>query len=118
MEEVVDGFFLFHVIVHGTLEVEAHPSLNAAPTSAKGEVGTEYEVEHQGSSEDAVAAEEVHLDLHAVVLTHPSEDVEVVPTLLGIATRGIVVDAHLVEDVAVEFGLFVRLKNGVDNAEF
>ena len=118
MEKVVDRFFLFHVIVHGALEVEAHPGLNAAPFSAKGEVGTEYEVEHQGSGEDAVATEEVHLDLHAVILAHPTEDVEVVPSFLGITTRGIVIDAHLVEDVAIEFGLFLRLKNGVDNAKF
>ena len=117
LEEVVDRFFLLYVIVHGALEVETHPRLNTAPTSAEGEVGTEYEVEHQGSGEDAVAAEEVHLDLHAVVLAHPSEDVEVVPTFLGITTRRIVIDAHLVEDVAVEFGLFVRLKDSVDDAE-
>ena len=48
----------------------------------------------QRCGKNGVAAEEVDLDLHGVA--HPSEDVEVVPSLLVVVAGRIVVDANLV----------------------
>ena len=67
------------------------------------EVHEQREVEDDRRREDRVAAEEVDLDLHRVA--EPPEDVDVVPALLVVAARRVVVDAHHVDDVAVEVGV-------------
>ena len=94
LEEVVDGHFVLSVVVHRALEEEAEEALDTVASGASSEVAQENEVKAQGSSEDRVAAEEVDFDLHWVA--HPSEDVDVVPSLLVVVTRRIVVDAYLV----------------------
>lgn len=63
----------------------------------------------QGGSKDRVTTQEVNLDLHGV--THPAEDVNVVPTLFVVTTRWVVVDADFVEHIAVEFWVVRRVKN-------
>src|SRR4051812_35488454 len=65
------------------LVVEAQPLLDAAQPGALGEVAEQDQVEREWRGEDAVAAEEVDLDLHRVV--EPPEDVDVVPTLFVVA---------------------------------
>ena len=50
--------------------------------------------EAQEAAFDRVAAEEVNLNLHWV--THPAEDIDIIPTLLVIVTRWIIVDTYLV----------------------
>src|SRR5207247_378594 len=59
--------------------------------------------------EDGIAAQEVDLDLHRIA--EPSEDVDVVPSFLVVAAGRIVVDPHLVEHVAVQLGILVRLED-------
>ena len=50
-------------------------------------------------------------------ITHPAKDVDIVPALLIVIARRIVVDTHLVVDVAIEIGIFLRLQDGVDHGE-
>lgn len=80
--------------MHRCLEEEAQEALDAITTSTSCEVAQQGEVEQQWSSEDRVAAEEVDLDLHRIA--HPSEDVDVVPSLLVVVARWIIVDTYLV----------------------
>ena len=91
--EVVHGLLALRVIVHGRLEEEAQEALYAVAASTCGEVAQQGEVEQQRSGKDRVAAEEVDLDLHGIA--HPSEDVDVVPSLLVVVARRVIVDAHL-----------------------
>ncbi len=100
---------------HRRLEVEAEPLLDAAHAGALRQIEEQHEVEHERGGEDGVATQEVDLDLHRVA--EPAEDVDVVPALLGIAARGVVVDAHHVVDVAVQHRVEVRLEDGVEHAE-
>ncbi len=62
-----------------------------------------------GSSKDAVTTEEVDLDLHGV--THPTEDVDVVPTLFIVATWWVVVDTYLVKDISIKVWVVAWVKN-------
>ena len=114
--EVIDSLLVLRVVVHRRLEEEAQEALNAIATSAGGEVREQTEVKAERSGEDRVAAEEVNLDLHGIA--HPSEDVDVVPSLLVVVAWRIVVDAHLVVvlcvlvvAVSVEVGLNVGLED-------
>ena len=92
--EVVDGFLALGVVVHRRLEEEAEEALCAVASGTCCEVAQQAEVKQQWSGKNRVAAEEVDLDLHRIA--HPSEDVDVVPSLLVVVTRRIVVDAYLV----------------------
>ena len=85
-------------------------------------VAQQAEVEQQWSSKDRVAAEEVDLDLHRI--THPSEDVDVVPSLLVVVARWIIVDANLmiilgvlIVAVAVEVWLLFWLQDCLQGRE-
>src|SRR5207237_10128840 len=60
-----------------------------------------------------VAAQEVELDLQR--LAEPPDDVDVVPALLRVAARRVVLDPYLVEVVAVELGVQLRLQDGVED---
>src|SRR2546422_4907741 len=100
---------------HGRFEIEAEPFLNAVQAGALCEVEEKHQVENDGRGEDGVAAEKVHLDLHGVA--EPAEDVNVVPALFVVAARGVVVDAHLVVDFAVQLGIKMRLENIFEDAE-
>ena len=92
--EVVHSLLALGVVVHWRLEEEAQEALGAVTASTGCKVAQQSEVEQQWSCKDRVAAEEVNLNLHRI--THPSEDVDVVPTFLVIVARWIVVDANLV----------------------
>src|SRR3989338_6369357 len=100
---------------HGALEVERQPLLDALHARALRQVREQRQVEHDGRRQDAVAAQEGHLALHRVA--HPPEDVDVVPALLGVAARRIVVDPHLVEDVAVEVRVLARLEDVLQHTQ-
>lgn len=116
LEQVVDSLFALGVVVHRALEEEAQEALDAEAAGASGEVAEQYQVEAQGSGEDGVAAQEVDLDLHGV--SHPSEDVDVVPAFLIVVTRGVVVDTYFVVVVAVEVGLLVGFEDGLEGGQF
>src|SRR4029077_11532685 len=112
-EEVVLGIKLGSA--HGRLEVETEPFLDAAHAGAVGEIEKENKVEDNGRGEDGVAAEKVHFDLHGVA--EPTEDVDVVPAFFVIAARRVIVDADLVENLAVKLGIKLRLENVFERAE-
>src|SRR5438094_8737495 len=59
--------------VHGRFEVERQPFLDAAHAGALGEIEEQRHVEDDGRRENAVAAQEVDLELHRV--PEPAEDV-------------------------------------------
>ena len=113
--EVVDGLFAFRVVVHRSLQEEAEEPLYAPLSSACRQVAEQAEVEQHGSGKDRVAAEEVDLDLHGIA--HPSEYVDVVPALLVVVAGRIIVDAHLVVIVSVEFGLAFSFQDGLEGGE-
>ncbi len=97
--------------MHRALEEEAEEALDAVTSGTRGEVAEKREVEQQRSGEDRVAAEEVDLDLHGVA--HPAEDVDVVPAFFVVVAWRVIVDAHLVIDIAIEIGLIFLAQNGL-----
>src|SRR5215469_1494260 len=113
-EEVVLGIQLRRA--HGRFEVEAEPLLNAMHSGALGQVEEEDEVEHDGRGENGVAAEKIHFDLHGIA--EPAENVDIVPAFFVVAARRVIVDADLVVEIAVEFGIELRLQNIFERAEF
>lgn len=120
--EVVDGLFATGIVVHGRFEEETQEALDAIASGTGGEVAQQRQVEQQRSGEDGVAAEEVDLNLHGI--THPSEYIYIVPSLLVVIARRIVVDTHLViilhvlvVAVSVEVGLVGGLEDGLEGRE-
>ena len=90
--KVVNGFLTRSIVVHRSLEEEAEEALCTVSTCS--EVAQQSKVEQQWSGKNRVTTEEVYLNLHRIA--NPSEDVDVVPSLLVVVTRRIVVDAYLV----------------------
>src|SRR5450631_739974 len=91
-------------------QVETQPLLNSSRPQFRrtlGQVKEENQIERYRSSQNRIAAKEVHLDLHRIA--QPSEDVDVVPGFFVVAAWWVVVDSNLVKDVLVkirvEFGL-------------
>ena len=70
---------------------------------------------HQGRGQNRIPAEEVDLDLHRIA--EPSEDVDVVPALLGVAARRIVIDPHRVIQILVQLRIELRLQDLVEHAQ-
>ena len=102
-------------IVHRALAEEREPRLDPTHASPCGQIAEEHQIEGYGCSQNGVAAEEVHLDLHRIA--HPTEEVDVVPCLLIVLAGRIVVDAHLVIDVLIKIGLLVGVKDTFDDGE-
>ena len=99
LEEVVNGNFTLSVVVHWALEEEAEEALCSPTTGTSSQVAQQYEVKTQRSSEDRVAAKEVDLDLHWV--THPTEDINVIPTFFVVIARWIIIDTNFVVVVGI-----------------
>ena len=97
LEKVVYRFFA--VLVHRSLAIERHKLLYAVVTGSQCNVAKEDKVQYQRRSKNRVAAQEVHLYCHRIA--HPTENVDIVPTLLLVATRGIVVDAYLMINIGL-----------------
>src|SRR6266550_3281260 len=72
------------------LEVERQPFLNPRQPGTPRQVEEQRKIEHEGSGENRVAAEEVDLDLHRIA--EPPEDVDVVPPFLIITAGWVIVD--------------------------
>ena len=102
-------------VVHRTLAEERQPSLDAAHPGTQSQVAEQHQVERNGRGQDRVTTQEVDLNLHGI--THPSEDVDVVPRFLVVLSGRIVVDAHLVVNIAIQVGEFLRLEDVVDNRQ-
>src|ERR1043166_7588904 len=66
--------------VNRRLEVKRQPLLDAAHVRAPGQIEEQRDVEHNRRGKNAVAAQEVDLQLHRV--PEPAEDVDVVPAFL------------------------------------
>lgn len=115
VEKIVDRLFSLCVVVHRTLEEEAQEPLYTIAPGTCGEIAQQGEVKQQRSCEDRVSAEEVDLDLHGVA--HPTENIDIVPTFLIVVAGRIVVDAHLVVDVAIEVGLIFLSQDGLQRRE-
>ena len=112
-EEVVFGIEFRRAL--RALEVEGKPLLNPMHVGALGQVQEQGQVQAEGSRQDAVAAEKVQLDLHGI--SQPPEDIHVVPSLLVVSTRRVVVDAHLVVIVPVEFRVEAGLQDLIQHRE-
>ena len=115
LEQVVNGHLVNGIVVLWALEEEAQEALSAVASCTVGEVHEQAQVKTQRCCEDRVAAQEVDLDLHGIA--HPAKDVDVVPTLFVVVAGRIVVDAHFVEDVAVEVGLVFGNENRLEGRE-
>src|SRR3981081_2305809 len=95
---------------HRRLEIEAEPLLNAEPSqlgAAFSKIQKKHQVQHNRRGQDGVAAQKIHLDLHGIA--QPSEDIDIVPTFFIVTTRWVVIDAYLVEYIAVKIGIQSRL---------
>src|SRR5688572_18661877 len=99
--------------MHRALEIERQPFLNARQPGAFCQVEKERRIEHDRRGENAVAAQEVDLQLHGI--PKPANQIDVVPTLLVVAARWIVVDADDVMKVVVEAWVEMRLKDVIEN---
>ena len=107
LEEVVNR--LLTILVHRSLAVERHKLLYAIVAGSQRNVAEEDKIEHQRSRKNRVATEEIHLYCHRI--THPTENIYIIPTLLLVATRGIIVDAHLMINIRIEVGVNVAVEN-------
>src|SRR5439155_15843806 len=92
-----------------TVEVKTQPFLNAAHPAALGQIEEQHKVQDDRRSKNAVAAQEIELDLHGI--TKPPVDIDVVPSFFIISTRRIVVDSHFVREIFVEVRIELGLKN-------
>src|SRR5215469_4581598 len=97
------------------LEVERQPLLYALEARSLRQVGEKHQVKYQWRGQDGVTAQEVDLDLHRIA--EPAEDVDVVPAFFAVTPRRVVVDTHLVVDVAIEVGIKPRLQDVLQYAE-
>src|SRR4051812_21612039 len=76
------------------LEEEAQPVLQPRPLRSHRQIPEQRQVQHQGRGENRVATEKVNFNLHRI--TEPSEEVDVVPALFGIAPGWVVMNRNLV----------------------
>src|SRR4029453_17646016 len=95
--------------VHRALEVEGQPLLDAGHSCTLRQIEKQGGIQHDRGREDAVAAQEVHLQLHRI--SKPTEDVNVVPPLFVFAARRVVIDADDVTQLLVQVRVEIRLKN-------
>ena len=77
------------------------------------EIEEQRQVEHDRRRENAVAAEEVDLELHRIA--EPADQIDVVPAFLVVAARRVVVDPDDVAEVLVEIRIEVRLEDVVEH---
>src|SRR6185437_7370236 len=82
---------------------------------ALGKIHQQDQIERDGCGEDGVAAEKIDLDLHRIA--KPAEDVDVIPTFFIITAWRVIVNANLVINVAVQFGVQLRLQDVIQYAE-
>ena len=80
------------------------------------EIEKEHEIQHDGCRKDRVPAEEIDLDLHRIV--EPTKNINVVPTFFVVTTRWVIVNADLVENVAVKIRVEIGLQNVFENPQF
>ena len=95
--------------VLGALEVEREPLLDSASAGPCCQIHEQRQVKHDWGCKDRVPAQEIDLDLHSIA--KPSRDVDVVPAFFIITFRGVVVDSHLVIDVAIQAWIDIGLKD-------
>src|SRR5918997_5632170 len=100
---------------HRALEVEREPLLDAPHPSPLRKVQEQRQVEDYGRGEDRVPTQKVDLYLHWVA--EPTEDVYVVPALLGVAAGRVVVDLDQVGDLPVELGVELGLQDAPQHGE-
>ena len=72
------------------------------------QVHEQHQVQHQGSRQYRVRAQEVHLQLHPP--PEPPKQVDIVPALLVVSPGRIVVDSHLVIGILIQVGIQVGLQ--------
>src|ERR1051325_5510494 len=97
---------------HRALEVERQPLLDPGEPTAPCKVEEQDQVERDRCRQDAVAAQEVDLDLHGVI--EPAEDVDVVPAFLVVLARLVVVNMNLVLVAAIEILVERRLQDVIE----
>lgn len=114
LEQIVYG--LVFIIVHRALAEEGEPGLNTFHAGAGCQVAEQYQVEGNRSGQDGITAKEVDLDLHRI--SHPAEDIDIVPGFLVVAAWRIIVDANLVIEIAIELRILLRFENLFDDRQF
>src|SRR5437773_10921149 len=101
--------------MHRTLEVETQPFLNAPHAASLCKIEEQYQVEYNRCSENAVAAQEINLDLHGI--TEPPVYVNVIPPFFIIPSRRVIVDPHLVREILIEFRIQLRLEDRIQDGQ-
>ena len=109
LEEMVDRHLALSIVMHRALQEEAEEALRTIATLTCSKVREQYEVEQERSSKNRVTTEEIDLYLHRI--THPTENINVIPTFLIVVTRRVVIDTYLVVVIGVKIRLFVSYEN-------
>src|SRR5262249_26872942 len=99
--------------VNRALEVERQPLLDAVHARALREIEKQRDIQHDGSRQNAVATEEVDLQLHGV--PQPADQIDVVPAFLVVPAGRIVVDPHDVAEIFVELRVELGLQDVVED---
>src|SRR5256885_17165521 len=104
---------------HGRLKVKAYPFLDANVLqfgSSLRQVEEQDQIENDRRRQNRVTAEKIDLDLHGIA--EPAEDIDIVPTFFVITAWRIIINADLVENIAVQLGVKPRLQNVFQHAKF
>ena len=104
---------LMFEVVHRALAEERQPSLDTTHTGTQGQIAEQHQVECDRGSQDGVAAKEVYLDFHRV--THPAEDVDIVPCFFIVLAGRIVIDAYLMIYVSIQVREFFGFEDVVND---
>ena len=111
LEQVM--YRLMFEIMHRALAEERQPSLDATHACTQGQIAEQHQVKRDRSSQDRVTAKEVYLDFHRI--THPAEDVDVIPCFFVVLTGRLVVDTYLMIYVSVQVREFFGFEDVVDD---
>ena len=97
------------------LEVKRQPLLNAAEPAALRQIQEEDQIKRYRSGQNAIATQEVDLDLHGII--KPAKDVDVVPPFLVVSPGLVVMNVDLVVVGTVQILVEVGLQNIVEHRE-
>jgi hypothetical protein len=100
---------------HRALEVKRQPLLNAAEPAALRQVQEEDQIKRYRSSQNAIATQEVDLDLHGII--ESAKDVDVVLPFLVVSPGLVVMNMDLMVVGTVEILVEVGLQNIVEHRE-
>ena len=107
--KITEGIFQFHELdkqimlrielrgAHGAFKIKRQPFLNPPHPAALCQIHEQNQIKYDRRGQDAVAAEEIDLDLHGIA--QPAENIDIVPAFFVVPTGRIIVDADFVIEI-------------------